>query len=285
VLKAAHGVMDHIVASQIPDIAAAETDAIAARCTEIFSSEDACSVADPGLLEFLNWVRRARNGQRASMVSVVCPDYATSVDERGQPCYAFGGLNEGIGRAAQRLYPALSVLHRLIREELGLKDSQHYVYVADFEGFSEQNLIRVGVSEMEFTAKVRGQKVTLQRKSPVPVSVQLFSELCAGKVGWLKRLNQMRTRELAAQIDDKLIQDIVRDRSSIYRAWFRQEEYDERLFPMLAVLQAAEYATIGEILASHFANPLIIGAGSEKLLRLHRLVANLPVLCLRAPNL
>lgn len=270
-------------------IASVENETIATHCREFLAREEACAVADPDLAFLLNWVQCGRGGQQLTVISVVCPDYAVEATADGQFRYTFGTINAGIGVAGRRIFRSLSSVDRFLRDQLGLTALSYEVYVGDFEGFSEQNLTRVGISEREFEAKTLGQRESLEREAPFPVVARLFSERCAGKSGWLRELNRMRIRlaepDIRVSLNRQLIRDIAWERRALYERLFAEEQAQPAVIEMLIELQAAEYAVIGELVVRDKANPLLLVAGSEKLSRFYGLASRTPILCLRAENI
>jgi hypothetical protein len=257
-------------------------------CRDVFQQEGVAPLASENLQQLLGWIEKGRDGEPVTVVSPVCPDYSVESSDDRQRRYTFDKLNSGIGPMAALLYRSLPKLHALFSGCLRLPNFEHFVCVCDFDGFYENNLRRLGVTEAQFRAKVLESCEALRGQAPGGITASLLSEHCGGKVGWLRELGG--TRKRLSQIEDgdewesATIRDIARERRALYQRWLGEDK-SESLIEVLVTAQGIEYATAGRVIKSRFQNPLILTAGNAKWERFFRAFAALPVLCLSDPHL
>jgi len=81
-------------------------------CHDVFSE---LGIADLDSARLMEWIHKGRAGEPLTVVSPVCPDYATEKSLDGRIHYTFNGVNGGIGLAAKRLYESLPRIDTLFR--------------------------------------------------------------------------------------------------------------------------------------------------------------------------
>lgn len=244
---------------------------------------------------FAQWIAKGLAGERLTIISPVCPDYATEPVEPDpqRPCsgpyaarrhrFTFKGLGTGIGVTAAHLFQALPDLHAVLKGELGI-DLVHVVAPGDFEGFSEETRERIGISEETFLSRTAEQAHTIRSQAPVPVDTRVFTSLCGGKDGWLSRLAAMQQRLFAGDLyavrDEPYVRETALSRRGLYDRWYGGTDHEPDFYIDIVIRQAAEYAVMGEAIthAPGLANPLVLGADDHKMGRFYTLTGDLPVL-------
>jgi len=236
-----------------------------------------------------DWFDEARRGCPVTVVSPVCPDYAWAKTTDGQARYTFDGLNSGIGLVATRLYASVPAIHGCLSRLISGESFTHFAVLTDFEGFSHENLRRVGLSPQEFFERLRGSLEALRVNAPDRLQVLNLSDVCGGKEEWLRLLAETRRRIDLGEFDDDIramaIRDIASARMSFYRRWFQKRQLDVDFVHALVLYQCAEYSTGARILEKAYPNALLLGVGNPKMLRLHEIGSHIPVLCLCDTNL
>lgn len=257
-------------------------------CHEVFQQEGLAPLAGENLELLLRWIQTGRNGEPMAVVSPVCPDYAMESADGQQRRYSFDRLNGGIGPMAVRMYRSLLRLHTMFGACWKVHSFRHFVCVCDFDGFYENNLRRLAVTEAQFRDKVLESCDSLRKEAPGEVTASLLSDHCGGKAGWLREISVTRRRlaqiEGGSEWERATIREIARERLALYQRWLG-EDRDNSLVEVLVTAQGIEYATAGRMIATRFQNPLVLTAGNEKWERFFRAFASLPVLCLTDPNL
>jgi len=256
-----------------------------ARCNAVFRREGVVRMSEVHQRWLCEWLGRGRAGKPLTIVSPVCPDYAAEKGGDGPFRFTFEGLNGGIGLAARRLFESLPALHDLFAGLLGNACSlTHRVYVGDFEGFSEQNVRRVGLDKRGFLEKLLSSRDAISAAAPRQVLSGLFCDLCGGAEGWLREYAEMQRRveagEFGARLDRTIIREIALARRPLYQRWFPSGGATEQFFENLVVQQGIEYAVMGKIISEHFENPLVLGADHHKMGYFYTLAADFPVVYL-----
>jgi hypothetical protein len=257
-------------------------------CRAVFEQEGVASLARDNLESLLRWLDRGRDGEEVTIVSPVCPDYSVERADDRQHRYTFDRLNGGIGPMAARLYGSLSALHTLFSDRLRVPHFKHCFCVCDFDGFYENNLLRLSVTEGQFRDKVLGSCKSLGAEAPREVIASLLSDHCGGKAGWLTELaatrRQLAQIEGASEWERATIRAIAQERLALYQRWLGEDKAG-LLVEVLVTAQGIEYATAGRIIARGFPNPLVLTAGNPRWERFFRAFAALPVLCVSDPEL
>jgi len=261
--------------------------AVLTACLEVFTQEDVVTPSDADLMRLLGWIRRGQAGQRVTIVSPVCPDYATMAGARKAHRFTFDGLGTGSGVTAGRLLKSLPALHHLFTATLGLTQLTHRVCVGDFEAFVPETVRRVGLDEATFVARVRASCRAIAQQAPTPVIAHPFTDLCGGKCGWLTQHAAVTARfqahEFGAVRGNPRFQAIARARQALYDRWFQVENQPLDFYEDLVVRQGSEYTTMGTIVAESRVcpNPLLLGADHDKMAPFYTFAADLPVVYLR----
>lgn len=257
---------------------------VLALCRDVFEREGVVRPPEEKLMRLWEWLAKGREGQRLTIISPVCPDYAaTKIDERRYR-FTFDSLGGGVGLAAQRLFESLPALRSLFAEIIGTDPITHYMCVGDFEGFSAENVQRVGLDAQGFTRRLEESCAQIAAQSPTTVQTSLFCSLCGGEEGWRHEYAQMRSRIDAGEFDEQLrsgdLRDIARARKPLYQRWYPGHT-DDSFFEELVLKQGIEYAVMGKIIEERCENPLVLGADHHRMgYFFYSLAANIPVLYL-----
>lgn len=258
-------------------------------CTEAFRREGVAPVSGGNLARLLDWISKGRAGETLTVVSPVCPDYASERDDSGIQRYSFRGVGGGIGLAGQRVYASMPALDALFTGELGLRRIRYVVYLGDGDSFSEDNAKRMGITVPEFISRIKESRRALQTMAPRPVLAYLISELCGGEPGWREELRLVRERfgsgEFKSLLESGLVREIAQERKSLYRRWFGTKKLDDSFLHALVVSQGTEYAAMGRIVEREYRNALILAAGDARWTSFYRAAVSVPVLYLSSDQI
>jgi hypothetical protein len=233
-----------------------------------------------------SWVSRGLAGEVLTVVSPVCPDYAVEAGSTAAHRFTFNDVGRGIGVTARRLFDALPDLHCLLRKHLGLTVN-HHVCPGDFEAFSAETNIRIGITEAEFLDRLQSSRDALLQEAPAPILSCLFTEFCGGKQGWEALYRPMlagiEAQEFGNLAAARWVRDIALARRGLYDRWHGAGDRGSEFYTALALRQGAEYATMGMVVAKHPAlmNPLVLGADDHRMGIFYHLAAALPVIYLK----
>lgn len=234
----------------------------------------------------VDWLDRALAGEPSTIVSPVCPDYAVEDGNAAKHRFTFRGVNSGIGVTASRLFDALPLVSRLLRDRLGL-DVTHYVCPGDFEGFSEETNRRLGTDEATFLDRLAGSRQAILDQAPAPVASCFFTELGGGKEHWLRLhadlVDRINAGEFGQIVGAPLVREVALGRRGLYDRWYNVTERPAEFYEAIVIRQGAEYAAMGAIVSEsdRCPNPLVLGADDHKMAPFYRLAADIPVLYLR----
>lgn len=244
----------------------------------------ACSLRPEDIKRLNRWIERARAGAPSTIVSPVCPDYSAEAGEERKFRFTFQSVGSGCGLSGMRLLESIQLLHGLLRDDLGCRSFSHHICVGDFEAYSEANLARVGLTVDGFIACNRGSAEALAKASPVPVETSLFTDHCGGRQGWEERYRRMLARfeggEFGALRERQTVREIAEARRSLYERWHDKAEADIDFLIDIVIQQGAEYATMGEVIAEKFDNPLVVGADHRRMAPFYNFGGDIPVLYL-----
>ncbi len=228
------------------------------------------------------WLERGRQGEQSNIVSLACPAYAYTRSSAGVLRYSYNGLEEGIGLAGQRFFPSLDAFHTLLRGELAVAHFQHEVLVADFEGFTEATLRRIGVTAAEFRQKSQRTAAAYQALGGKRIRAETFSQLSGGRTHWLRELKEMTQRvdagEFATLADGERLRSIGEERRANFEQFFQQSIGPVDVLRRLITMRAIELATVGKLIAAAYANALVLSIGDGQCAAFLALAADLPVL-------
>ena len=241
------------------------------------------------------WLKKGLNGERLTIVAPVCPDYAAITIEEPiidssenlkarRHRFTFDDLGAGLGVTASYLIQALPLLKDLFVEQLNI-DIEFIIAYGNFEGYSVDNLKRVGLTEAEFQSKIRLSIDLFNTEYPKHGHAVAFDDIVNGKQGWQRILAQAHQ-----QFDDMLVknrhikaslEETAQARKSLYDRWSGGNANTLENYLNMLLSQAAEYAAMGICIKnSAMKNPLILGADDHKMGKFYTLCESLPVLYL-----
>ena len=243
---------------------------------------------------FENWVKRGLAGEKLTVISPVCPDYAAElisppnahVNSKLSTIrhrFTFDGLGEGLGVTATYLLQVLPSLHELFAKQLNL-DIEFIVAYGNFEGYSAKNLKRLNLTEQDFQSQIDASIRFFNKTNRHHAKAIAFDDIVGGKVGWMKMLKNVREsvdEKLMANIDFlKVLEATAEARSGLYDRWCNGR-MDSNHYMKMIIPQVVEYATMGLcVRTSPFKNPLILGADDHKMGKFYHLLTTLPVIYL-----
>jgi hypothetical protein len=229
-----------------------------------------------------DWMAKGRSGERLTIVSPACPAYAYERPSNGPPRYTYSGLEGDIGLAGRRFFRGLDAFHSCLKMELSIANFCHHVLVADFEGFSEASLHRVGATAVEFREKSRSTAAAYQSIGGARIVCALFSDLFGGPAGWFRDLREMTGRASSGEFDALLDKDrigvIGAERRAAFEQFFREPVDDGEVLEQVVTRRALELATAGALIASVYENTLILSISDEGTAAFFAMAADVPVL-------
>lgn len=254
------------------------------RCLEVLYAEGACRLDAADLHRLGLWLAKGIRGERLTLVSPVCPDYACTPGESRQYRFTFEGVGSGVGLAAARLFESLPALLALWVDELGLPIVQHHVLLGDFEAFSTKNCERVGLTQAEFLDRLEGSCKSIDAVAGQTVQSGLFCMLCGGEEGWLREYAEMKRRLEAGEfgiLEERIkASEIAKARTRLYQRWYPDVVSKAEFFESLVVAQGLEYAAMGKVIVESFENPLVLAADHQRMGAFYNLAVDLPVIYL-----
>jgi len=207
-----------------------------------------------------NWFERALSGEKCTILSPVCPDYATR-ETNDQSCpriYTFDGLGSGIGYVAQRALFVLPFLWEFFKEKK--VDVEFVVAIADFEGDSDETCQRVGITREEFYSRLRKSQEAFKKACPsdMPVKTPFFTEINPDL--WQESFSLAKKAVRAGDfgalcLNDEDIGIIAQSRISLYRRWYGDNVDAEEIL----LRQAPEYMAMGRV-SDSLPGSMILGA-------------------------
>lgn len=211
------------------------------------------------LVPLCAWLSRVSEGSPGTIVSVVCPDYATESDShRGRIVYTFDGLGEGVGLVAARALEAYKTLWDFFRKRLSTV--RFIIAMADQEAESKVNCNRVGLSRAEFIARMRKSQQALAELAPTDIQLEtpFLTEIHPQE--WTEAMENARLLlNDTAAVREKDIRRAVSERRRLYHRWAGRILNEEEL--RRAVLsQVPEYAAVGSYLQRVLPDVFVLGA-------------------------
>lgn len=210
-----------------------------------------------------HWWTKAHAGHPSTIVTPVCPDYATrETDDPLCPrAYTFDGLGDGIGYVAERALAALPKLWAFFQTLAPVPDIRFVVAIGDEEADSAENCARVHVTRDEFRERLRRSQQAFMHACPpgMPVETPFITEL--DRARWEALLCSARSAVALRDYgpfglteDDLAI--LAAARRPLYARWYG-EGVDAR-----AILdrQAPEYMAATELFCERYPNVLVLGA-------------------------
>jgi hypothetical protein len=210
-----------------------------------------------------HWWTKALAGHPSTIVTPVCPDYATQeTDDPLCPrAYTFDGLGDGIGYVAERALAALPKLWAFFRTLTPAPDIRFIVAIGDEEADSAENRARVHVTRDEFRARLRRSQQAFRQACPqgMPVETPFITEL--DRERWEVLLRQARSSVALRNygpfgLTEDDLEILAKARRPLYTRWYG-EDVDAR-----AILdrQAPEYMAATELFCERYPNVLVLGA-------------------------
>jgi hypothetical protein len=242
--------------------------------------------------EIANWIGKGLQGKPLSIVSPVCPDYATEIIDPGasdgphkRHRFTFDGIGTGLGVTATHLFEILPELHRFLVDDLGLTVN-FWVCPGDFEGYSAENCDRLGVTEDAFLRAIDGQVDTIMQDAPIAVNSAPLAAFCGGKARWVEvnesNLHRMTEGDRSHLRDEDWVVKTAQGRSGLYDRWYPSNDGSAEFYVDLALQQGAEYASMGQLILENpdLQNPLVLGADDYKMGRFYETISPIPIIYL-----
>lgn len=229
--------------------------------------------------KIINWLWDGLNGKTLTVFSPICPDYETEPtgNSRCPVRYTFKSLGSGLGIIAQWIAEELPHFMDFLNE-CNIKINI-IVAMADFEGFSSENLDRFQTSQKEFFVRLHSSMQAFAKACSKNVNVVFFTDLC-GKDKWDLIYHDMKNQLLnrnygLSSLNNKILLEITENRKALYKLWYGErssiEEYNE-----VTLSQGVFYATMGKILNESFENSLVFAADNRVMRYFYNISAELP---------
>ena len=229
----------------------------------------------------VDWIKRGMQGAESTVLTPICPDYAYESLGSSLYIFTFDGIGIDVGVTAKRLVSAVKDVHQFFHHIN--TPFRHIAAIGDFEAFSNANCERVGVSEEVFIESLKLSQAALQKESPAPLEVPMFTDLCNGRKQWERTYNEILEQFIIGNFGhtglEKLdLKKIANARKPLYRRWYGELTDEEAM--EIVIRQGAEYATMGSIALSELKNPLILGADHAKMAPFYSFKGQIPTLYL-----
>ena len=246
---------------------------------------------------FETWIKKGLAGEKLTIISPVCPDYAairipSSQTSQAKPCairhrFTFDNLGTGLGVTAQHLMHTLPTIQNFFSLTLKI-ELEIIVAYGNFEGYSAENLDRMKIDEKTFHNRIQASASHFNIQYSEFAHAILFDELIGGKQGWQKEI-KLATEAVYHAISEKKIsserlQTIALSRKGLYERWGGNTHKDTRcprdFYTERLIAQIIEYTAMGEIIKKTVSNPLILGADDHKMGRFYDISDTIPILYL-----
>jgi hypothetical protein len=238
--------------------------------------------------KLVSWISTGRRGERVTIVSTACPAYSYEKADGAPPRYTYSGLAGDIGLAGRRFFRSIDSVHQVFREDLGISDLRHEVLVADFEGFTEASLRRVGVTAAEFGKKCLETARAYQDEGGSRIHSDMVSNVFGGRTRWMRELAEMLDRaeagEFPALLDGERLRRIGDGRRAIFEEFFREPIDDDAMMEHVVCRRALELGTAGKLIWSKYRNPLILTVSDDEFSGFFGLSADVPILDMSGPE-
>lgn len=237
------------------------------------------------LKEIAKWIALGLAGQELTVFSLTCPDYSFEKIDNGTISYryTFKSLGNAIGPIGRRVI-SISEKISIFFEKYNIKH-QRVIAMADYEILSKSTRTIVQLTYDQFMEKLNSSLKSMCNEVGESTHCLMFTELCNGFEEWVKLLTKNRNAFMKHEfgsllITEKLLAKILQDRKSVYDRWFGYKDIaTEHMNNLLA--QAAEYATVGEVLAGKYKNLLIVGADHPTLSLFYSIKRSIPTIYLK----
>jgi hypothetical protein len=248
-------------------------------CFDCFSRE---GIRCHSSLERLaSWISTERSRERVTIVSTACAAYSYQTCTGAPPRYTYSGLAGDIGLAGRRFFRSLDAVHRLFREELGMANLRHEVLVADFEGFAEASLRRVGVTAAEFRNRCLETARAYADEGSTRIHSDTASNVLGGRTRWMGELAEMLDRadagEFPVLLDRERLRRIGEARRATFEEFFREPIADDAMEHVVS-RRALELGTAGKLISGRYRNPLILTISDDEFSAFFALAADVPIL-------
>ncbi len=237
------------------------------------------------MLLIVNLIKSSMKKNNLTVFIPICPDY--SVEPTKNPTcpfrHTFNSLGDKNGQIAQRILNVIPSIRELL-DAIGLK-TNIIVGMADFEGFSEENLKRVGVSKPEFIKRVNHSRYSFLRECKEVVSSVMISDWAGGEERWISLVNWLKKKFALAdfgecKINQKILLEIADKRRQLYSRWYGEKNSLSGYVPIV-LNQGAEYAAMGYLLAEKIERCLVIGADNNVMKYFYSFSKPIPTLYLK----
>tara|TARA_E500000178_G_C16974509_1_gene732659 strand:+ start:549 stop:1694 length:1146 start_codon:yes stop_codon:yes gene_type:complete len=219
----------------------------------------ACTKFWPPTNNELEKIKSTLKKKDVQLISVLCPDYSFKEIGKNFYSFTFEKLNSGIGLGGQKLSESVKKIYDFLKKK-NISFS-HEIFFGDFEAYTKENCIRLGIEENKFLERVRKSKEKMRSLS-FASECNLFVERFCSKEEWLRKKKEHKTSILEKfskdQKFEQLFYKIAKARKNLYGSWY--PEMTTKSHFKLVIDQAAEYSLMGEYISYNYENPLIIGA-------------------------
>ncbi len=156
--------------------------------------------------------------------------------------------------------------------------------MADYEILSEATLNKLKISKDIFLQSIESSVQAFKTTSP-QIDSFMLTQLCDGLTNWQNLYTHYRERFRQGDFGksklttEKLI-EIATSRQDFYERWFGPQNSFEDYISIL-LDQGAEYAVVGNLVAKHYPNCLIMGADSSLFAEFYCIDKRIPSLYLK----
>jgi hypothetical protein len=251
----------------------------------LLNTIDAIYPDKKNLNAIIDWINLGLSGKELTIFSLVCPDY--SVEETGNQFYpyrhTFKKLDNGVGLIAQRILNISQPLNTFL-DKYNIKYKK-IIALADYEALSAHTRNMVELSYEDFTLNLKSSLALINESADNKTKCAMLTDFCGGQHIWKNLLTiyecKIKNGDFGSQlIGYKQLIKITCARKKLYDRWFGEKMMPEEHLPNL-LKQAAEYSTVGDIIAKNFENCLIIGADHSALSIFYSIKKFIPTIYLK----
>lgn len=212
-----------------------------------------------------------------SIIAPVCPDYSYKLTSKGDYCYTFDGVGNGIGVVANKAISNIKLLKELTLDLEKNGFSLNYeILLGDFEANAD-NLKALSETKESFLSKINQSIISIYDKHHI--KTDNFTSLCNGLDGWGNLVLLIQTFCKLNQYEDLKVfaPNINHDKNLIsrlplYKKWFGYDKNYKEIF----FNQCLEYLTMGYIIKNSYGKEGVILASDHKAMRpYYNLLANI----------
>ena len=132
----------------------------------------------------LDKIKSTLKKNNVQLISVLCPDYSFKKIGENFYSFTFEKLNSGIGLGGQKLYESANKIYDFLKKN-NISFS-HDFFFGDFEAYTKENCIRLGIDENKFLECVGKSKEKLKSIFSSH-ECNLFVERFCSKKEWVKK--------------------------------------------------------------------------------------------------